>query len=62
MTPSTGGQAGVLTEIEITPEMIEAGACVLLESGVEGDHLLGRGLAEVIAEEILAAALGCLKT
>lgn len=58
------GQAGAeIQEIEITPEMIEAGADVLIESGVEGDHApLPRHYARALAKEVLLAAIPPVKT
>ena len=46
-------------EIDITPEMIEAGAKVLVESGIQGDHAaLPLCHAAFLVQEILAAAMG----
>lgn len=44
-------------EIEVTPEMIEAGAAVLLR---DESLDLGDGYAELLTRRVLAAALGTL--
>ncbi len=51
------GAAAQEPAIEVTPEMIEAGAKVLLTSGDECLRQLGWISAELIATEVLQAAL-----
>jgi hypothetical protein len=58
MTQSTERQAGAIgEEIEITPEMIEAGADVLEGDGVFEGVVVTRSLFRLLAREVFAAML-----
>lgn len=51
------GQAGALSQLEITPEMIDAGADALW-SEVDGDYVrLPRSFCSALSESVLRAAM-----
>lgn len=57
LNDDSSGQAGASTEIEITPQMIEAGRRALHASGLLSEEVVGAASEVIVVQEIFRAMI-----